>query len=40
MGPCTLRDTRGGNISIMDYHPIPGERGGGGGGGGERRYQY
>ena len=21
----------GGNISIMDYHPIPGERGGGGG---------
>ena len=31
MGLCTLRDTRGGNISKMDYHPIPGERGGGGG---------
>ena len=30
MGPCTLRDTRGVNISKMDYHPIPGGRGGGG----------
>ena len=32
MGPCTLRDTRGENIS-MDYHLIQGERKGGGGGG-------